>query len=277
MTDFFKVAARHDDTLDVSGKNELIVNLGSDSTAPVQRVNLELGLSTCQTAVILARGQAGLADLVPVARRLADAASSATVAQTKCNGQELTCKKACSACCRFLVPLSLPEAMLLEQELKLLPFPHYIRARAELIDAAQRVLAGPAVPAEATGPELSNWYQSLDIACPLNIQGLCTIYARRPLACREHLVARAPAAQEASASGCPGATVLKPAFSTLEALSAITAQLLDQPLDSLIMPMALPFAAQNQALLGHRWDAVELAKLFVEILNEQRQVQNKAA
>jgi hypothetical protein len=59
---------------------------------------------------------AKLSDLVPLARLLATKITSITRRHITNNGGTIACNPCCSQCCRYLVPLTIPEAMRLTEE-----------------------------------------------------------------------------------------------------------------------------------------------------------------
>ena len=142
---------------------------------------------------------AGLCDLVPLARTLGSRISADAINHARSSGDNVPCGKGCQACCSYLVPLSVPEALRMGQEIGSLwegADPNIARA---LTAAAGKILAawpespfaqsvagdsGEAFDIEAVG----RWYASLDLPCPFLSQGACTIYDKRPLACRKHAV-----------------------------------------------------------------------------------------
>ena len=60
--------------------------------------------------IYVATKQATLADIVPLARRLSTKLAILFLERLRGNGQSIPCCKGCSACCSYLIPLSIPEA-----------------------------------------------------------------------------------------------------------------------------------------------------------------------
>lgn len=90
----------------------------------------------------------------------------------------LTCSKGCSACCEELVHVSELEARLIVESL----------TDAQKQDIRQRVLhwmdqIGDRLDDEDSDPDGLE-YRSWRIPCPLLINGVCSVYDKRPIPCR---------------------------------------------------------------------------------------------
>ena len=62
-------------------------------------------------------GQASLADIVPLARTISRKITDIAVEKIQTEGGRIPCCKGCSACCHYLVPLSVPEAFRLREDI----------------------------------------------------------------------------------------------------------------------------------------------------------------
>ena len=69
----------------------------------------------------VADSPARLSDLAPLARTISAKLALATSERLRTNGRCVTCRKGCSACCSYLVPLSVPEAFRIAEELPMMP------------------------------------------------------------------------------------------------------------------------------------------------------------
>src|SRR5262249_44693347 len=108
----------------------------------------------------------------------------------------ISCKAGCGACCRQLVPISEVEARNIGELVNSLPEPRRSQICARFAEARHRLeKAGllekllhpenwPKDERQATG----TWYFEQGIACPFLEKESCSIYADRPIACREYLV-----------------------------------------------------------------------------------------
>jgi Fe-S-cluster containining protein len=146
-------------------------------------------------------GRARLADIVPPARALCDRITEIVLRRTGRAESQIPCGKGCSACCeRCLVPLSVPEALWFREEIIGEPasrreFTWKSCLRAAQLILQQRPPESLIYKTDASNPvqavdmnRISNWYTSLNLACPFLFNDVCGIYEQRPLACREHFV-----------------------------------------------------------------------------------------
>ncbi len=138
--------------------------------------------------------------LVGPAQRLGEEAHRLEVQRTLSNGAALSCREGCAACCRMLVPVSVPEALALREAIA--GWPEERRARvAQRLDEARKRLeqAGllPTLRALADAPSqvtdeeaepVNRAYYALRLPCPFLEEERCSIYEHRPAACRELLV-----------------------------------------------------------------------------------------
>lgn len=153
------------------------------------------------------------------------------------------------------------------------------KARESVVDAfaaaaAAVQRAGPDLTemlSQATSPQdeckaVANWYGDLDLACPLLKDDVCTNYGRRPIACREHGVTSPPrhCRNRAEQAG----QALPIAFSVLEALARLSAEVEDMPVESVMLPVALEWVGQNAARAERTFPGVWLAERFAAVLAE---------
>jgi len=226
--------------------------------------------------ITVSQRRARLADIVPLARGISKKVTDIVVENTSGNGGRIPCCRGCAACCaRYLVPLSVPEAFRLREEIAEEP-----RCRRESIFEAcllttKRILSErpPTQFTErTTGPSLvgpidlnlvSNWYRNLKLPCPFLHKGLCTIYDRRPLACREHFV-------KGSADACRGgrgnAEVVRLPVQMPNALAQLAGELEGTGDEAVILPLALFWYEQNRQRANRTWPAVMMVRRFLEIV-----------
>jgi Fe-S-cluster containining protein len=108
-------------------------------------------------------------------------------------GERVSCRAGCAACCRQLVPLSAPEAALIHELVEGLPEPRGGHIKARFAAAVERLgEAGLLEPlSDGSDPLLhrsEEAYFRLGIPCPFLENGNCSIYEARPSRCREYLV-----------------------------------------------------------------------------------------
>jgi Fe-S-cluster containining protein len=115
------------------------------------------------------------------------------VVESATNGQSISCRKGCAACCRHLVPLSRTEGERLSQLVEALPTEHRepLLARFAAAEAALES-AGLTERQGRSNRELAQAYFALRLDCPFLEDETCSIYPERPLVCREFLVTSPP-------------------------------------------------------------------------------------
>jgi Fe-S-cluster containining protein len=139
-------------------------------------------------------------ELVPLALALADAAAEDAGRRVAAEGGAVSCKKGCAACCRYLVHVSESEAYYLYELVERLPEPRRSQVRERFAEARRQLQqAGFLETLQQfpvwTGPEIQERgrdYHALQIPCPFLEDESCSIYADRPVACREYLVTSPP-------------------------------------------------------------------------------------
>lgn len=105
---------------------EFLLKLPGDATnAPATHVSVDAEMhvfgQALKVSISATRGPARIADMVPMARALANELGRAAADHVRSEGMAVSCHKGCSACCRYLVPLSAPEAFRLRRDIESLP------------------------------------------------------------------------------------------------------------------------------------------------------------
>jgi len=240
------------------------------------RFELDIAGEPMSFGVQIARKHIRLSDIVPLARALSERLCHATLQKLYAEGSEIPCCKGCSACCSYLVPLSVAEAFRLTEDLSALPAGQGTAMLSACLSAAEQILQktsdNPAAgePCRTNGEEeeerISKWYAGLDLPCPFLSEGACTCYESRPIACREHFVT-SPAAQ-CIAGATPEPSVVPMPVSVLECLGQLSAELEQREVEAVILPLALPWALKNHDRSGRTWPARMIVERFIEILRE---------
>jgi Fe-S-cluster containining protein len=161
-------------------------------------------------------------DLLPVLWGIADAVVRARAETVAALGRGVSCRAGCSACCRQLVPISRTEARhvadvvtALEPERRAVILARFAAAKEKLEAAGLlRRLAVLSAPGNPDPPvALAADYFRAGVDCPFLEHGSCSIYADRPLRCREYVVVSPAAWCDDIARLLPGArdpvTVIK--------------------------------------------------------------------
>ena len=149
------------------------------------------------TKVSVPKGPTRLRQLLPAAQAFADKVVDAAVRTSEALGEKISCKKGCGACCRQLVPIAETEARHIREVVEALPEPRRSEIRSRFAAARDRleaaglleILRQPSRQWEAgESASFGLRYFAQGIPCPFLEDGSCSIYADRPLVCREYLV-----------------------------------------------------------------------------------------
>lgn len=138
--------------------------------------------------------------MLPLARAISGAVVDATSRMAEANGEKVSCKMGCGACCRHLVAISEAEARSIWQLVEGLPEPRRSLVRARFSSARDRLEQAGLLDrlqhadelGEADYDALCGAYFAQHLACPFLEDESCSIYPERPGTCREYLVTSAP-------------------------------------------------------------------------------------
>lgn len=220
--------------------------------------------------------QARLADIVPLARTICTKITQVVVESIRSEGGRIPCCKGCASCCGpYLVPLSIPEALWLKEEISAAPSDRHESMFKACLLASQRILSQK--PPESfidktkklshANPVdlnlVSDWYSSFKLPCPFLNKNECTIYEQRPLACREHFV-------NGSSEVCRGrqgiAEVVKMPLQLPNALAQLAGELEGTTPEAVIFPLALLWCQENPKRAKRTWPKAMMVRRFVEIV-----------
>lgn len=183
-------------------------------------------------------------------------------------GRKVSCEKGCAACCRMLVPISVPEAFALTNTIDRLDQNERNRLLSKL-DLAQQQLARAGILkqlsslADSSEPmsddaiePLNRAYYALRMPCPFLDNETCSIYSERPAACRE-LAVTSPATEcqdmtKLTIQTVPVAVRLSTTLSLLWAdLTGTTPRLIP-------LPLAVDWARRHKEEQAKQWAGTEL-------------------
>lgn len=241
--------------------------------------SLDLFGSRHNYRIFISGKEARLSDIVPVARQLS---TNLVLLMLETLGREnegVPCRKGCSACCSYLIPLSIPEVFRFREEVLAMPQEKGREVLARCLEVSSRIIG--AVPGDASGAveslaegsvearEVVEWYGGLDVACPLLSEDLCTHYNERPTVCREHIITGdSPACRDIPSdnSSNEGPHIPVMPVSVLQALGELAADLEGRDLEAVMLPLALPWAEDNLERGRRSWPARLIVERFVAIL-----------
>lgn len=244
----------------------------------VKTIELELDIfgRPVRCSIDVADKQTRLADIVPIARTVSSKIAVTVLKKLREDGEIVPCCKGCSACCHYLTSLSVPEAFRLSDELLVMSAESGRAILESYLEAAKKILDNMPGDFDIAEPtqindqsqmsRLSNWYAGLKLACPFLSDSLCTIYERRPTVCRENIVRGL--AEMCVVEGENGAQVVKMPVSIAEALAHLAAELEQSSVEAMMLPLALPWAEENQERGERTWPAPMVAEKFIDILKE---------
>ena len=161
-------------------------------------IDVELKAAEWQmrTKMTVPAGPTRLRQLLPLVQSFTDSVVDGSAKAAEEAGQKISCKKGCGACCRQAVPISEVEARRIRDLVNELPEPRRTEIRARFTDARRRLeeaglleqLLHPGDWAARDNASFGVKYFYLGIPCPFLEEESCSIYADRPLTCREYLV-----------------------------------------------------------------------------------------
>ncbi len=136
-------------------------------------------------------------DLLAAARSLVDAASTTLLAD---DALGVSCRAGCSACCSQAVPVTPAEVRSVVAAVGRLPDGRRtdVARRVTAVNDALTEAGISAATFTAAADDLdarrvvARRYLRLDLPCPLLFDGVCSVRADRPLACRQYLVTSDP-------------------------------------------------------------------------------------
>lgn len=149
-----------------------------------------------KTTISAPAGPRRLIQLLPLANALSDAVTGMAKQALEKQGEEISCRKGCAACCRSMVPISEVEARRLHELVESLPEPRRSQIVTRFAEVLRRLDQAGLLDKLRTRDEWTDLenkevqveYFRQVIACPFLEDESCTIYGNRPASCREFLV-----------------------------------------------------------------------------------------
>ncbi len=168
-------------------------------TKPVA-LRMRLGGQTVEVVLPIPEADVQSQEMMPVFQILTDTFVAAAVSDLEQSGRCVTCRLGCAACCRQVIPLTPAETKWIRQVVETLPPSQQAAVRARFSAVLQRLTEAGLREALENYRDLSdeallslaNAYVELELRCPFLEDESCTIYADRPIACREYLVTSPP-------------------------------------------------------------------------------------
>ncbi len=213
-----------------------------------------------------------LSDIVPLARIISSEIREVLERIIISKGDRIPCQKGCTACCHYLVLLSIPEAFRLVEETMHLPLKQcddVIESCSIVAKAVQEYISKSIAPYDTNiTPDQQNkfadWYFRQNRPCVFLHNESCSIYEQRPLICGEHLVAGT--VSSCSAKGTDKGYIVNMPISMRQALKTLTCDFAGTMQESIVLPCIFDWYKQNIELSDSKWPAATMVKRFVEII-----------
>jgi Fe-S-cluster containining protein len=210
--------------------------------------------------------------LVQISSQIAELVSQSAAKR----GQPVTCRAGCGACCRQLVALSPPEALMISNLVETLPEPRRSRVRERFDEATRRldelgILGRLERVVDLTelaedDPRIHRDYFLAGVPCPFLEDESCSIHALRPSVCREYIVSSpAELCRDPFRNRIAGLSLSTKIY---KALAKSSAALLKRPVRYVPLVLALDWAAKNDDLQRSRWESTGLVEATLLLLGE---------
>jgi Fe-S-cluster containining protein len=247
---------------------------------PMRKVRLTMLGATRELDLPVPGGQGSLVNVLPAARKLTHEMMSLSTRREAERGLKVSCKAACGACCRQLVPISVVEAKSLAAVVAKMPKPRRDAVLRRFEVALAKLEASGLLPPISSEPrtalvsaeegdeaaawdDVSHRYFALQIACPFLEKESCSIYEDRPVICREYLVTSDPALCGSIDGGAR--SVPRPTFPSRGL--AVAAERLDGvPPSSIPLTLALEWAEARGHELAATHTGTEMMNAFLDSL-----------
>jgi Fe-S-cluster containining protein len=134
--------------------------------------------------------------MLPIFQQMTNAFTDRAVQAAVSQGDEISCKAGCGACCRQAVPLAEIETYALAAIVDEMPEPRRTQIREKFEKASahfssigwlQKLESCVGKPIAEINEVVMEYFRE-GIECPFLEEGSCSIHPVRPLACREYLV-----------------------------------------------------------------------------------------
>lgn len=217
-------------------------------------------------------GEGVVAELVPMARELMDLMVSDAVNGAIKSGQKIACRKGCHAeCCRFLVSVSVPEAIAMASETAMLA----ANERRRIVDSCRtfaeqiqyRMSRDDFAANGSVGRnDLTSWYYKQGLPCPFLEEDCCSIYEWRPIVCRECIVVGSP---DVCKSGGGVRTELSMPVHLANVLVRLTGELFSSDGESVVLSGVFDWFASHGQAYKKVWSREFLVRRFIALATEQ--------
>lgn len=134
--------------------------------------------------------------MLPIFRQMANSFVQIGVDAVEANGEQVSCKAGCGACCRQPVPISESEVYQIAEMVEEMPEERRRKIKEKFRKGCQHLaqigwfqkLEGTVTASSEIRQRVLDEYFRQGIPCPFLEDESCSIYEERPLVCREYLV-----------------------------------------------------------------------------------------
>ncbi|RKY04823.1 MAG: hypothetical protein DRP66_11230 [Planctomycetota bacterium] len=237
----------------------------------VVRFELDIFGHPLRIGISFADRPAELAELVPMARQITDRITRLITRNLNFSGRKIACQKGCAHCCYYLIAVSTAEAFCISnaifalgaQKRRMLIRACCIAGRNTIASIAQNPTTGQDTDQMDTLQNLSDWYSNLSLRCPFLADDCCQIYEYRPLVCREYFVLES---SKPCAGDCADSSRRVNIPVSIAEILAETCCKLQGADNTVILPLAIPYAYDNPDDARRTFPAETLVRTFVETL-----------
>lgn len=248
--------------------------MSNEAPLAVATIDFNVAGQPIQTEITLPNRPVRPLQMLPIFNRFAEIVIDLAIERSEAEGEKISCKAGCGACCRQLVPLSETEAVHIAEVVQDLPEPRRTVIKSRFVDARKRLAESGMLdrlrkPSGLEGMDVNTFgleYFHLGIPCPFLEAESCSIHEVRPISCREYLVT-SPA--EHCAKPQPGTVQCVPLGPTV---SKAVKSLVGKPTGR-ILPW-VPMILADEWAESHEEPAMqpapELLRTFLERWKEQQ-------
>ena len=191
-----------------------------------------------------------ICDIIPPAQALCDRIVKTAVTEAKILGWKMPCTKGCNSCCRNPIPLSVPEALWLNEEINRMP-KNERKVLQRSVELAYRRLISA---------------ETFDFICPFLSENACMIYRSRPLACREYVVT---GDHPCDTQGNQRNQILQLPVSILKAITCLYSELEENEIETMMLPTAIHQAKKTENHKTKTYYMSELLDKLIGIVHQQ--------
>src|SRR4051812_30585124 len=173
-----------------------VVELRATGSGPSRTADVRLNVAShpLHLRLTVPTGPTPIRDLLPLFHGLTNLVVDIAEKNVEQQGEHVSCRAGCGACCRQIVPISESEAHAVSTLVDDMPEPRRSRVKERFAAGVKRMAeAGMLkrlrkIEKESDAVELGLTYFRVGVPCPFLEDESCSIHKDRPLACREYLV-----------------------------------------------------------------------------------------